>query len=267
MAAAARVRVLWVRKVHPVDIPGGVRGKLEVGVRVTNTGTDTWESPDFTIRGHLDLADGRYIQDPAVEGITFLDPVAPDASLDHTIAFLSEPATAGVTSAQLFHPDTLVTVDVVQEGVAWLGESDGALVGQAYVRDAIRDRPVDVESAATRAGYRDVDHAKVAVPLSGSPLDVLFRQVPTGRTLYLLGLVLSATGAAQTLVLYQRPAGSAEEVVGEYRVPADQSVPIDLRMRMVAEADQYRLAVTPNPDGGQAIASLELVELPWAEQL
>lgn len=267
MADTARSRILWMRKVHPVVDPASVRGELECLVRITNTGTATWTADDYEVRAHLDLADGRYVEDPVVNGATLTETVAPSASLDMVISILSEPDTADVTSAALFHPDTLVTVDVVFQGATWLGEDGGALVGQCYLRDAVRDRPVDVEAAASRLGLRDTVPATATVPTSGDEQDVLFRQLEDGRTLYLLGLMLSTTEGTQQFVLYGRPSGGSEAEVARYRVSASSSMAVDLRKRRLNTGDQYRLAVTPNPDSGIVSASLDFIELPWEEQL
>jgi len=274
MADLAYTRILWMRKRHPVDIPGGVRGKLDCLVEITNGGSPpggaTWTSPTYHIRGHLQLADGRYIQDPAMEAIDLPSSIAMGATFQHQVTFLSEPLTPGVTSAQLFDPDTLIVVDVVNEGVAWLGGTPPGYVGQMYIRDGLRDQNSDGDflQASTRRHMRDQAFNVSAVPTSGLEQDVIFFQIPSDRTVYLENLEVTATGGDETVHIYLKREGSPEIFFRRVRVPQTQSYFASLNLLRLDQGDWIRVAVQPNPNedpGGEISVHVNFVSFPWEE--
>lgn len=270
MADVARTSIRWLRKRAPVTTVGGVRGLLEVGVRVTNAGTVDWTaSPPWQVRGHVFAAGGAYYQDPVMMGVILPDPVPAGGSVDMVVTFVSHPDTPGLEPSELFHPDTLVVVDVVHETVEWLGENPGGTVGQRYVRDSIRDvlsgQAFDVDLARL-GGYYQPERGSITVPTSGEPLDLIFEAVASGATHYLLAVTLSATGAAQRLSFRRTPVGGAEESLEDWIVSATTpNQPYDLRHRRADPGDQYRIVVLPNPAGGTVSAMLERIVLPWEE--
>lgn len=275
MADIARTKIRWLRKRHPVnsaDAGGGARAVLEAGVRVTNAGDVDWtESPPWQVRGHLVIAGGAYHQDPAVRGAILPDPVPAGATVDLVVEFLSDPFTAGLTPAELFHPDTLVIVDVVHEGVGWLGEEEGGSPGQRYVREAIRDTLSgdSFDGDVARACMLDRTRGDVAVPTSGPDLDVVFVQVPEGETHYVTGLTVVATGdSVQRLAFRQTRPGDPEQHAEDWVVAPDAPFPShEFRPRRRFDpGDQYRITVAPNPDSGTVSASLERIVLPWEEE-
>jgi hypothetical protein len=274
MADIAFTRIIWLNQRHPVDIPGGVRAKLDAHVEITNGGSPpggaTWTSPAYHVRGHLLLHDGRSIQDPMMEGIDLPSSIPMGATFQHTVSFLSEPATQGVTAADLLHPDTSVIVDVVREGVAWLGGNPPGDVGQMRISDGLRDRKAGLPfvETSTRQHFRTQAFNCTAVPKTGLENDILFFQVPNGKTVYLLQLALSATGGNETVNMYLLRAGNPEIFFHRFRVNKDETLPFDLKELRVDPGDWVRFAVLPNPDeedGGEITAHVEMVDFPWED--
>lgn len=263
MADLSKATIRWMRKTHPV---GDVNGALEVGVRLTNIGTDpasTWDVPDYVVRAHVYAADGTYFENPTVEGESFTDAVVVGATYDHTLTILAA-ASGSPTAGQLFHPDTLIAVDVYRVADAtWLGVAAPGQAGQMYVQDALRDRPVAVQEPARRLRMMDAKVGTLTVPASGLESDVLFFEQVSGSTALLSEIMISTTKTS-TLDLYVKKSGVAEDLIMTLTV--DQSERMSLTDVALDPGEWIRVAVRPSSDPGEVSARLVYVNLPWEDK-
>lgn len=257
MADQASVTILWARRVKQ----GSTRaGALELGVRVKNTGTVAWTSGSRNIRGHVITGSGVFFRDVAVSSAALASSVAVGNSIDQVVRFCGDPATSGLLIEDLFRPDTLIVVDIVQENVAWLGNPPGSI----YVRDADRDTS-QILDAAPRLGLAVRTPYTASVPTTGSPAVVFDLQPAAGTTLYVLGLVLTADTAPQRLEALYTPAGGEEGSYAVYQVSNTASLPVDMHRLRIGAGERLRLMANVNAAGGTVNVHADSVLLPWAE--
>lgn len=133
MADAATITVLWARR---VKLGSSQTGGIEVHVQVTNSGDVSWSAGARKIRGHVAINSGPntglFFRDPAVSGSTIEGAVAPTGSVTQSVIFQSAGFTPTLQMQDLMRGDTLLIVDVVNEGVGWIGNPCASF----YVKDA-----------------------------------------------------------------------------------------------------------------------------------
>ena len=264
MADLSKATIRWMRKTHPV---GDVNGALEVGVRLTNIGTDpasTWDTPDYVVRAHVYAADGTYFENPTVEGESFVDPVAVGATADHVLTIVAA-ASGSPTASQLFHPDTLIAVDVYRVADAtWLGTGAPGQAGQMYVQDALRDRlTAPVREPARRLRMMESKVGTLTVPASGLESDVLFFQQVSGATALLEEVVASVTERS-TLDIYVKKTGVAEDLIMTMTLSGNERM--SLTDVTLDPGEWIRVAVRPSSTPGEASVRLVYVNLPWEDK-
>lgn len=257
MADVASVKVLWARR---IKLNSTQTGAIEVAVRIRNTGTVEWASSARSVRGHVKLKDGTFFRDVSVSGAIIDVDVPQGAEIDRVIQFRSAGFTAGLNMVDLFHNETLVIVDVVQETVGWIGSPAASF----YVSEAT-GLVEDLRLAADRLGLRVAPAFTTAVPTSGSPAGVFDHTVDSSGAHYYLGFTAFATGGARRITAYVTKAGESEQPYGSYLIPADTTLPVDLRNLRVGPGGRFRMVAEVNASGGFVDMHLDYLRLPWED--
>ena len=257
VADQAAVRARWARTI----MRSSESCAVEVGVRVENTGDQIWTPNSRRIRTHVCLPDGTtYLRDPATGNSAIAQTVNPGDVVDQAVLVLAEPDTVGLKIAALFHPDTTIVTDVVQEGVAWLGNPQGVI----RMSDAFRGgKGAGDFDRAMREGFGA--NARAAGTASGSDQNLVDLTVPANHT-YLLDRIDAVSTGAQAQIFDVRvtPVGSAEQV-NPIPVDAKASEQRSLRGTRLLPGDRVKVVLLANGSGGAVNARLAYVDLPWRD--
>ena len=131
MADRADFTVNWGRR---VQLPGELlsQGGIELNFDVTNSGDVTWLGSTHYFGARILPPERSLVFGQKMQGINLPASTAPAATLSgRTLKIFGAPRTPGVTIADIFHPDTLIILDLVGPS-GWVGDPIGSL----YVRDA-----------------------------------------------------------------------------------------------------------------------------------
>ena len=92
--------------------------KIKIIADITNSGDTPWTVGGniYRFRGHFITYEGGYINDPYCENANIVATVDVGETIEKTIYLRS----AGVLrSTKFWHPENVIILDIVQEGVKW----------------------------------------------------------------------------------------------------------------------------------------------------
>lgn len=253
---SVNIQILWMRRLfYEVD----QSGLIEVAVRVQNTGSNPWNSPTYRVRSHLILPDGHYVRDPD-GGALFAGTLDPNETTRVRFSIFSAPRTLGVTPALLFHPDTVVVVGLVQEGVGWINSTD-----VARVADCLDSHNSSFVVQAARAEL--VNFQAYGSVVTESDVSTLVDSISAGpsETVYLMKLTCSARENQRVEAYFTDPVLDTERPIGFVHVPDGDTRDLDLGLLKLTAASRLRVAIPANGAGGRVDAVLKYIRLPWVD--
>lgn len=257
---AVQVQARWIRRDFD---QASERGRVHVGYCVRNSGSNVWDNVTYFVRAHLLRGtDREYVRDPLIEfGGVLPSTLGPG---EWFTGILTIGSNADVPVGALYHPDTQLILNVVQEGVAWMPGQSGVI----RVGDALDRGVSDFVARCVRADLVSGVVLNTLVPTDpGGPRGEILSPAtaPAGRTHYLVSADFAVTGATQRVIARYTPAeDGVERIVGVWQLPIG-TTPVSLDGRRLAPGDSFRMDAEPNEEAGGINTTLTYVDLPWLE--